>query len=431
MPRLLRSQARLLAALVVGTLACDATAGEAGTAPHLGRADFVDRRDPPAWRNLAPERRAAVDLGLQVFNTTWVVAGTPDAERRDGLGPLFVSASCDGCHNNGARGRPPATPGALSNSFVMQLDDAGDTYGAVLSTSALPGHAPEGQVEVSWIEHSGRYQDGNRWTLREPRYELRSLNYGPLPDTTVLRPRIAPAVYGTGLLGAVPAQALWDVQSRQASSLRGREPSGRLGWQAQARDVEDQTAKAFAREMGLTSRLQPADDCTAVQIACRASPAGGPIEVSDELLQGVVAFQQEVAVPARQPLQGDREISGSQLFNAIGCAACHVPSLPVVLGDQEGRINPYTDLLLHDLGDGLADRRIDGRPVRSRWRTAPLWGLSHAVRDQPAALLHDGRADSIEAAVLWHEGEASAARRAFAALAANQRRLLLDWVGSL
>jgi CxxC motif-containing protein (DUF1111 family) len=119
------------------------------------------------------------------------------------------------------------------------------------------------------------------------------------------------------------------------------------------------------------------------------------------------------------------------LFQRLGCAGCHRPGLPVRFGDADASIDAYTDLLLHDMGSALADRSLSGRIVPSRWRTAPLWGLGHALQNRDVALLHDGRARSVEEAILWHGGQANAARRAFLQLPADERNRLLAWVESL
>lgn len=418
-------------AALLALLAAGAAAGDPSPAPLLPRNAIPDRRDPPPRRELDATARANFDLGLLVFNTPWVAAGTPNAARRDGLGPLFISTSCDACHNNGARGRPPDERGGLSNSFVMQLAGAEDLYGAVLNTASLPDHSREGLVQVEWTLRQGSYADGTSWSLREPRYSLTHLLYGPPGGATVLRPRIAPALFGAGLLEAVPSTALRGIRGRQPRAMRGTLPAGHFGWQGEARDIEDQTARAFAREMGLTSGLRPQDDCSRTQVACRAAPQGGSPEVSDEFMHALLTLQRELPAPARATLPGQAEEAGRNLFTGIGCADCHVERLPTLANDAPASIDAYTDLLLHDLGDGLADRRVDGRVVKSRWRTAPLWGLAHARRFDAIALLHDGRAASVEEAILWHGGQATSARHTFTQLPAMQRRQLLDWVESL
>lgn len=430
--RSLRTSIALAVAALLAALPAAIAIGEPAVPPAIGRAEFVDRRDPPPWRALEAARQEEYDVGLLVFNTPWVVAGTANAGRRDGLGPLFVSASCDGCHNNGARSRPAARADGLPNSFVMQLDGAGTrTYGAVLNTAALPGFVAEGRIGITWRERHGGYADGTPWTLREPRYEIHDPAYGPLPASTVLRPRIAPPVFGAGLLEGVPVAVLQGIRRRQPGSIRGSLPAGRFGWRADARDIEHQTALAFAREMGLTSATVPGDDCTPVQTACRAAAHGGTPEVSAEFMAALVTLQRELAVPHRAPLPAEKDAAGRQVFAQTGCAQCHVDSLTAIIDGVPHRFEAWSDLLLHDLGDGLADRRVDGRTARTRWRTAPLWGLAHALRFETAALLHDGRAANVEEAILWHSGQAEGVRRTFMALAATDRALLIEWVESL
>lgn len=401
------------------------------SAPNLaGRVVFSDPGHPPPWIEIPAATRREFDLGHQIFNAQWQPAGTRDTTR-PGLGPLFVESSCDACHDDGARGRPPAVQGALSNSFVMQLGGPLTDYGHVLNTRAIDGHIPEGRVTVTWQERTGRYADGERWTLRAPQYSVDSLSAGQLGKDTVLKPRIGPALFGVGLLDAVPTADVDSIRKSQPRSLRGT-VGGRFGWQGSARSLVDQTAIAFAREMGLTSEIEMQDDCTQAQSACRAAPAAGTPELSERFFHALTTFQFLIAAQARASIDPARDAAGSRLFEKTGCAACHVPQLPVPRDEGLAiRIDPYTDLLLHDMGEGLADRTVTGRPATSHWRTAPLWGLAKALETGGAALLHDGRAASIEEAILWHEGQADAARRRFMALDANSRRQLLEWIATL
>jgi CxxC motif-containing protein (DUF1111 family) len=190
-------------------------------------------------------------------------------------------------------------------------------------------------------------------------------------------------------------------------------------------------AVAFAREMGLTNPLEPHDDCGARNVACLTAPSGGSPEVEPELFEAVVNFQRWHAVAvAREP---DFTSTGAQLFGATGCDQCHRKTLHVDVGSTDDTvIHPFTDLLLHDMGRGLADRTVAAVAAPSSWRTAPLWGMHAAsVSGQPQHLLHDGRARSLEEAILWHDGEARVARDRFSKLTAVQRRALTEWIQSL
>lgn len=431
-------QRRLAALLWAGASTATAVASD------FGRADFTDRRDPPPVAALSDAQREAYDLGHAIFNTQWVIAGTPKAARRDGLGPLFNGGTCDGCHNEAARAQGASGDELAPIGLVVQLGsmrsqhDVGDpVYGHALNTSAIDGFAPEARVRMRYVERSGRYPDGKAWMLRLPQIEIAALAYGPLARDTLIKPRLASALFGAGLLQAVPDAAIVDIAKRQDGvkgqvawrEINGTHRMGRFGWQSDAVSIEDQTARAFSREMGLASTPIPHDDCTPAQRECRQAADGGKPEVSDEFLAALVSFQQWLAVPKTSAMQAE---DGAALFAATGCVACHRPQLPVETSAGAGTIAPYTDLLLHDLGDGLADHTVDGKSVSSRWRTAPLWGLNHVLRSGGAfALLHDGRARSIEEAVLWHDGEAAAARRRFEKLDEPQRKRLSSWVEGL
>ncbi len=412
-------------------MACAALTSAGGSAESgalAGRAAILDPASPPPWTEVHAATKRHFDLGHMLFNAQWRPAGHPS--QLVGLGPLFVEDSCATCHEGGARGRPPATEGGLSRSFVLQLGGTATAYGHVLNTRAIDGHQPEGRITVKSHQREGRYADGQRWRLHEPRYEVVDVSLRALPAATVLKPRIGPAVFGAGLLDAVPRSAVEAIRSAQPPAVRG-DIGGRFGWQGEAMSLVDQTAIAFAREMGLTSQILPSDDCTQAQADCLAAPQAGKPELPEESFHALNTFQFLLAAPARGRIDPAADVAGAALFERAGCAACHVPQLPVPRDDGDIRIDPYTDLLLHDLGEGLADRTVAGTPVPSRWRTAPLWGLAHALQAGSVGLMHDGRARSVEEAILWHEGQGAEARRNFLAMDAASRRQLLDWVESL
>ncbi len=398
-------------------------------ADTLGRRPFTDARNPPLYKSLDAAEQSRVELGHAVFNTQWVPAATPNAERRDGLGPLFNAAACDACHNEGAHGRGPTGDGVAPAALVIELDTSprlagrdqrGDQrYGRTLNTAAIGGLEPEAVVTIRYREVAGRYPDGAVWSLRSPRYQISALKYGALSKRTILEPRLAPPLFGAGLLEAVPDVA-----------------TGRFGWQGTSLSVRDQTVKAFARDMGLTSSVGLEDDCTAIQLSCRKAANGGTPEVSDEFLAAVVEFQRSLAVPKRTEASAVAPPM-NRSFADVGCAACHRERLPVMLPGPDGQsetseIDAFTDLRLHDLGRGLSDRTVAGGRVPSLWRTAPLWGLGYRIKsERMPTFIHDGRARSIEEAILWHAGEADAARRHFEHLPREQRRQLLSWIETL
>lgn len=455
----------------------DAAVPISATIP-LGYAPFTDHRNPPSYRALSEAESARFDLGHAVFNTQFVAAGTPGVGRRGGVGPLLNAASCDTCHSNGAHGRGPTEDGPAPTALVIQLatpssrnstDPEGDpVYGRVFNTAALPGVSPEGVAMIRYKEIKGRYPDGVAWTLRVPHYALINLHYGPLSPQTIVKPRLAPALFGVGLLdtasvdrdtgGGAPERDYSitasehdtqraptpgveetpgrGVQGQPAHSSQRTSAHGRFGWQATALSVRDQTERAFSREMGLTSTDMGSDDCTRTEVTCVQQPNGGSPEVSDDLLDAVVSFQRWLAVPASPAPHPNLDNDG-KIFADLGCVACHRPKLRVTLTDAAGKsvatvIAPYTDLRLHEMGSRLADENVSGQKAPSKWRTAPLWGLGYRVSfERYPTFLHDGRARSAEEAILWHDGEAASARTRFEQLPAVQRKALVHWLETL
>jgi CxxC motif-containing protein (DUF1111 family) len=452
-----------------------ASAATPADAMPIGTQPFTDHRNPPSYRKLSDAEFARYDLGMAAFNTQFVNAGTPNAGRRAGVGPLFNSSSCDACHNNGAHGRGPTGDGPAPSPLVIQLattptknptDPEGDpVYGRVLNTVGLDGVPPEGVAMIRYQETPGHYPDGATWSLRVPHYTLTNLHYGPLSPRTLIKPRLAPALFGVGLLDAAgPDTAGRDAadagaasqhavgsdapapgttgqstagEARRLNTAGRAQPHGRFGWQATALSVQDQTARAFAREMGLTSSDKPTDDCTQTETAClHAAPNNGSPEVSADIFSAVLSFQRYLAVPA-SPTPHPIPDRDANTFVDLGCGACHQPRLPVILTDADGKevsavIAPYTDLRLHDLGNRLADETVAGKKVSSKWRTAPLWGLGYRMSlEHFPTFLHDGRARSAEEAILWHDGEAANARARFEQLATPQRKAFLHWLETL
>jgi CxxC motif-containing protein (DUF1111 family) len=404
----------------------------------IGSMPYIDHRNQPPILPLSAALADQYQLGHAVFNTDFLAVGTPGAGRRSGLGPLFNSASCDECHNEGAHGRGPDAEGPMPNSMVIQLeapaqaarpapsDPPGDpVYGRVLSPAAVEGFMPEGQVLIHYHVIQRTYPDGTAWTLRQPEYEITRLSYGPLATNTVIKPRLAPAVFGLGLLEAATPHP---VESGP----------GRFGWQATALSIRDQTTRALSREMGVTSAERPLDDCTSAQAQCLQQRLSDTPEMSGELLAALLTFEEWLSVPANpQPLPARQGAAGLELFKSTGCAGCHRPEQQVVLSQPDGRplrarIAPFTDLGIHDLGPGLADHEVSGAVHPTRFRTAPLWGIGYRLsRESKPTFLHDGRARSVEEAVLWHDGEAAVVRERFEHLARERRAALLKFVGAL
>ena len=331
------------------------------------------------------------------------------------------------------------------------------TYGGQLQNFALPGLAIEGHMHLTYEELPVVLGDGTELSLRRPTYSATQLGFGAMHPKVMLSPRLAPPMIGLGLLEAVPeAQILEraDPEDADGDGISGRpnrvwslaESSvmlGRFGWKAGNPTIKQQTAEAFAGDIGIASSLvpRPFGDCTQRQSACVSAPTGGPktnpdVEIADDLLALVTFYAQNLAVPPRRTPDDPRVVAGRSLFHQIGCASCHRPSLATGLSSQSHLSNqiiwPYTDLLLHDMGQGLADDRPEGVANGREWRTAPLWGVGLTeVVSGHEFLLHDGRARGIVEAILWHGGEAQASRDAFATLSRAERDALVAFLKSL
>lgn len=426
--------------------------------------------------------RPRFHAGKALANQPWVKAPTTTTAR-DGLGPLYNARSCLACHVNGGRGHLPqgedlvrASVLRLSLPANTQYQRAGvrahPVYGeqiqgqsvaladqlgvspAALGPGAELEARAEAKVSLRWRERRYTYPDGATVNLRSPRPVLSRLAYGPLGDEVLFSLRHAPAIHGAGLIALIPEAAILaraDPADRDGDGLSGRANRvwsrsqrawvlGRFGWKANLPDLEHTVAGAFARDLGISNPLFPEGPCTAAQERCRRMATGAGddgFELSAALLQLVVDFTANLGVPAARPRSAEGHAAGAALFEEVGCAGCHTPSYVTGpsaryahLGAQ--RIWPYSDFLLHDMGEALADARADYRASGREWRTAPLWGAGLAAETNGAAhYLHDGRAASLEEAVLWHGGEAAPARAAFAHLDAPRRGLLLAFVGSL
>jgi CxxC motif-containing protein (DUF1111 family) len=400
------------------------------------------------------------NFGNRLFNTNWLVAPA-SVDAFDGLGPTFNRVSCSGCHLRDGRGRPPIDGEQELLSMLIRLSIPGQDahggpkphpdYGDQLNDRAIPGVAPEGRVEITYTELPGRYPDGQPYSLRAPTYRLQDPAFGAFDDALMLSPRVAPHMLGMGLLEAVAEDDLLaraDPDDRDRDGISGRvnrvhDPItdrvalGRFGWKANAASLRQQSAAAALGDIGLSSAAFAQQNCPAAQAACRAAASGGEPELSEVFLDKLVFYLRALAVPARRGAEAATVQRGAAAFESSGCGACHAPRLrtstqaePALLAGQE--FAPYTDLLLHDMGEGLADGRPDHLADGREWRTAPLWGLGLVpVVNEHRFLLHDGRARGFEEAILWHGGEAEDARERFKALARSAREDLIAFLESL
>jgi CxxC motif-containing protein (DUF1111 family) len=453
--QVLRAAAGLDATLACADFASDPLSGGATTVFDTTVNAFGQPAD-----NVAAADRPDFFTGNALFNRNWVTAPSSTVGS-DGLGPIFNAASCSGCHFKDGRGRPPIPPEQSFESLLVRLSVPGEDavagavaeprYGLQLGDRAVLGVAPEGRPRLTWEERSGTYGDGAPYSLRAPRLDLDDLAYGPLAPDVRTSLRVAPAVFGLGLLAAIDEDTMLaraDPDDADGDGISGRPnvvwdikragPAvGRFGWKANEPTIEQQGAGAFRGDIGITSPLFPDEDCTAVETDCAAAPNGGEPEIDQLKLDFVTFYMTLLAVPARRDVDDPVVEQGAALFTTAGCDACHAST--VVTGELPGfpavsyqTIHPFTDLLLHDMGPDLADGRTDFLASGSEWRTPPLWGIGlFPIVSEHTLLLHDGRARGLAEAILWHGGEATTAREAFRTMSADQRAALLRFLESL
>ncbi len=460
--------------LALGLSACDDapkfTQAEPGETRSGGSAT-VRKTDQNAFSmpsaNLPPSRRVDFSVGNSFFRSPWVIAPSTTTAR-DGLGPLFNTNACQGCHIKDGRGHPP-TPDDVNAVVRLSIPDAPayakvieqlgvvpePVYGGQFQDMSVPGVAPEGKVRVDYTAVPVRFKDGTEVELRKPSLNITQLGYGPMHPDTRFSARVAPPMIGLGLLEAIPEEAILANAEAQAKANKGisgrpnrvwddalqKTVLGRFGWKAGQPNLNQQNVHAFSGDMGLTTSLRPLDDCTDAQTACKQAPSGngpdGEPEVSDNILRLVLFYSRNLAVPARRDVNAPEVLAGKTLFYQAGCQSCHTPKYTTAANASEPElanqvIRPYSDLLLHDMGDGLADNRSEFQASGREWRTPPLWGigLTQAVSGH-TQFLHDGRARNLLEAVLWHGGEATAAQQQVLSFNAEQRAALLAFLNSL
>lgn len=425
--------------------------------------------------NLSFERERDFKLGNGLFRKLWV-SSPSSTQASDGLGPLFNARSCQRCHLKDGRGHAP-TPDGKATTFLMRLSvppqsDADrkalearralfilePVYGGQLQDVAVPGLAAEGRIRVRYEEIPIALAGGETASLRRPSYEIEALGYGPMHPDVMMSPRVATPMIGLGLLDAIhegDILANADPDDRDGDGISGRPNmvldemsgvivAGRYGWKATQPTIAQQSAHAFSGDIGISTPPMPSPwgDCTAAQTDCLAMPNGvqsrlGAEEAPKTVTDLVDFYAANLAVPARRDVDDPQILRGKAMFYDSGCATCHRPKYVTSRKARQPEhrfqlIWPYTDLLLHDMGEGLADNRPAGDAGGREWRTAPLWGigLTQTVSGH-TEFLHDGRARNLLEAILWHGGEAETAKMEVIDMQPDERAALLRFLESL
>ncbi len=422
-----------------------------------GGAQTVFDAGSGAFGHAFPEMSGAANelhgIGDMQFEQTFVSAPAP---LNPGLGPVFNSVSCTSCHIGDGRGKPPE-PGEQPISMLFRVSVPGaDAHGAPLATPGFGGQLqprsifgtqPEALVSITWTENTVALGDGEVVHLRSPQSTFTNA-YTAIPADMMYSARVAPPVFGLGLLESIHTQdilsrtdeadANGDGISGRANTvwdiLAGQEALGRFGWKAEQPTLLQQSAGAYSEDMGVTNPWFPQE-----------STFGQPqhdglqddVEITDSVLHAVAFYVRTLAVPARRNTEEPEVIRGEELFVSAKCDRCHVPEQRTAVNVafpplSNQRIFPYTDLLLHDMGPALSDHRPSYRAEGAEWRTPPLWGigLTQAVNGHQN-FLHDGRARSLLEAVLWHGGEAQQSADAVRMMTATERAALLAFLSAL
>lgn len=387
------------------------------------------------------------------FEQAFVTAPAPV---NSGLGAQFNNTSCIACHPKDGRTPFPQDINSVSG-FFLRVSIPGTNphggpnpapgFGDQLANHAIFGKIPEVQFGVTYQNLPVKFDDGTVVVLKKPIYSITE-SYIPMPSNALFSPRLAPPVYGLGLLEAITeadilskediADADNDGISGKANYVWNPETKtmalGRFGWKASAPTVMTQSAGAYNNDMGVTSPLFPVEPSYG---QTNGDNLNDDPEISQQVLDDVALYCRTLAVPAARNLDDPNVVRGYELFENAKCTACHTPRH--VTGEFSGipaisnqTIYPYTDMLLHDMGEELADGRTDFLADGNEWKTRPLWGIGLTkVVNGHTNFLHDGRARNIEEAILWHGGEAKRSKKFYTSLAENDRKALLEFINSL
>jgi CxxC motif-containing protein (DUF1111 family) len=392
-------------------------------------------------------------VGNSLFRSNWVVSPS-SVTKLQGLGPTFIARSCSSCHQNDGRSKPNDNgETGVGLLFRISVTKNGKDfyhdpiYGDQIQTNSIMNVASEAETHVEYTEIKNKFNDGEEYVLTKPNYKIKNLKFGDLNESVVISPRVAPAIIGMGLIESISEKDILnnaDPEDMDKDGISGRpnviiidgkKQLGRFGWKANQPTLKVQDAGALLGDMGITTSIHPKQNCNYRQTECINAHNSG-IEMNDEDLNRLVFYTAVLGVPKSRIENKEIISKGEILFQNTDCIKCHVPEYKTSKNSfkqfSEQRISPYSDFLLHDMGDELADNRPDFEANGKEWRTPPLWGIGLTkVVNRHMRLLHDGRARGISEAILWHGGEASSAREKYKKLPKEERKILIQFVESL
>ena len=407
--------------------------------------------------------------GRSHFKRRWIAPITFRGEW--GLGPTFIQTRCSECHINNGRGAPPKQQDEQLRTMLVRLSLPGENehggplphpnYGDQFQNNAMQAQEvdmryafelvpAEAKLFVDWEERMVKFPDGEQVSLRKPVLRIENLAFGALGEDIMLSLRNTPPVFGLGLLEAVAEETVLQLAQEQKQhgvngrpnyvwdAVNQRTALGRFGWKANNPSLMQQTAGAFLGDLGVSSFIFREQNCPPAQRECLIQPILNDPEIIDADMYDLELWLRTTAAPAPRDTGNPEIRQGKELFKQAACSVCHVPELttaaeyPAFPKLANRTFGAYTDLLVHDMGEDLADNRPDFDAGGRDWRTTPLWGLglSETVNGS-AALLHDGRARNVLEAILWHGGEAENARNLFVMLTKPERDALVKFVESI
>lgn len=408
-------------------------------------------------KNLSDEEYDKFILGRSFFKIPWVEAPSATTAR-DGLGPHFNANTCNSCHPNNGRGNLYNKKGQISRSLIAKVSIKNDgselhkelekmnglipepTYGGQIGINAIHGVKFEAKPHIKYEEIEVKFPDGEIDTIYKPTYSLKNLQYGKLHKDTIITFRLAPSLNGLGLIEDISNEEILknvDIKDRDNDGISGKAnfvyspitkkiELGRYSWKASNTTIKHQSAAAAHNDMGLTTTIFPKDPCTKIQSDCIDAPKSRDlIDIPDFRLEAIEFYiKNRVTYNAKKTASYNE---GLKVFKSIGCVKCHIDSFITKSGIK---ISPFTDMLLHDMGEGLSDGRSEFLANGKEWRTPPLWGLSlhEKINKEKPKLLHDGRANNFQEAILWHDGEAKGAKENYMNLDKETREKLIKFL---
>ena len=394
--------------------------------------------------------------GRHLFRRSWTPAPS-SVKSLDGLGPVFNRVSCSGCHVKDGRGRPPKEDGKF-RSMVIKLSRIENgkvypdpNYGYQLNDKSILGVPFEGKASIHYSLINQKFDDGTSKNLSMPNYDLHSLSFGELHKDTQSSGRVAPVVFGLGLIEAIKEIDILknaDPKDINGDGISGRIhkikdlPSkkimvGKFGWKATRAKLLHHITGAASQDMGLTSYIFPEKNCMQIQKACLKQIEGGKPEISENQIERLLVYMQTLAPPRQRNAKEKNVLEGQNLFKKIGCENCHISTYKTGAHPNHSElsnriIKPYSDFLLHNMGKDLDDGVNEGEAKSYEWKTPPLWGIGLVkIVNRHTRFLHDGRAKSIEEAILWHGGEGLEAKNHYISLTSKNRKKLLIFLNSL